>query len=76
MLREHFVSVALDCDRVPEDLRRRALEHLPHLRALPFIFLVDAEGRWLGGSTGSTTSEALKRLIDASIAARATTLEG
>jgi hypothetical protein len=45
------------------DLRTMALAHIPPLRALPFILLLNAEGAWIGGQAGSTSLETLSELL-------------
>jgi thioredoxin-related protein len=67
LLNVHFICMADDCDRMDAAVRALALSHLPRARTLPFILLVDANGRWLGGSSGKTTAEAFLELLRAAV---------
>jgi hypothetical protein len=51
-LNEHFVSYADDCDNMAPEVQQLWGENLPHASTLPFVFLTDAEGEWLGGASG------------------------
>jgi hypothetical protein len=71
LLNEAFICVAIDCDRMEPDLRALALAHMAPLRVLPFILVLDPEGAWLGGRTGSTSLEALSELLETARRSRA-----
>jgi hypothetical protein len=63
LLNEAFVCVAIDCDHIDPDLRALALSHMAPLRVLPFILILDQDGAWIDGQTGSTSLEALSELL-------------
>jgi hypothetical protein len=66
LLQQHFVALASDCDD-PEDEVLRLAEHLEDAQMLPFVLFADADGRFLGGSSGNvlpqTFVKTLERLI-------------
>ena len=69
-MNETFVCVAMDCDHMDPDLRALALAHMAPLRVLPFILILNQEGAWLGGRTGSTSLEALSELLETALRTR------
>src|SRR5881392_854455 len=54
---------------MPPDVRALALDHLAPMRNLPFILVTDACGRWLGGSTGSTSALAVQTMLEEAVRA-------
>jgi hypothetical protein len=62
-LNEAFVCIAMDGDRMEPDLKALALAHMAPLRVLPFILVLDHDGAWIAGRTGSTSPEALSELL-------------
>jgi len=66
-LNEHFVSLADDCDDMAPQVRELGMRHLATARVLPFVLLTDAEGRWLGGSSGAVTAEGFLRMLRAAV---------
>jgi hypothetical protein len=58
VLDEHYVLLASDCD-APEPEVVRIAQRLEGAMMLPFILLADADGGFLGGSSGAVTPEDL-----------------
>lgn len=63
LLREGFVAVASDCDD-PEDEVLALAEQLEDAYMLPFVLFADAEGRFLGGSSGAVNPITFKRQLE------------
>lgn len=52
VLQSHFVALASDADETEEDVLKHAYE-LEDATMLPFVMFVDADGRFLEGSSGT-----------------------
>jgi Thioredoxin-like len=69
LLAEHFVCYADDCDQMAPEVLDLGREHLRHASTLPFVIVTDAEGVWLGGSSGQAIArpDALLALLRAAL---------
>lgn len=66
ILGEHFVGLAADADAPEEEVVALGIAHLADAMMLPFVMLVDGDGRWLGGGSGAVAPEPFKeQLLDA-----------
>ena len=63
LLREGFVAVASDCDD-PEDEVLALAGELEEAYMLPFVIFADAQGRFLGGTSGAVNPVSFKRLLE------------
>ena len=63
LLQAGFVAVASDCDDA-EDAVERLAEQLEDASMLPFVIFADAEGRFLGGSSGAVNPVRFKRKLE------------
>ena len=66
-LNEHFVSLADDCDEMAPQVLALGQKHMPAARMLPFIMVTDADGNWLGGSSGAVSAESLLELLRSAV---------
>jgi hypothetical protein len=63
LLREGFVAVAADCD-APQDEVLALAERLEDAYMLPFVIFADAQGRFLGGSSGAVNPLSFRRELE------------
>jgi hypothetical protein len=63
LLQQGFVAVASDCDD-PEDEVAALAENLEDAYMLPFVIFADAQGRFLGGSSGAVNPVRFKRQLE------------
>lgn len=63
LLRQGFVALASDCDD-PEDEVVALAQALDDANMLPFVVFADAQGRFLGGSSGAVNPVAFKRTLE------------
>ncbi|HVS19864.1 MAG TPA: hypothetical protein VMT18_14760 [Planctomycetota bacterium] len=63
LLRKGFVALASDCDD-PEDEVVALAQELGDANMLPFVVFADAQGRFLGGSSGAVNPVAFKRTLE------------
>jgi len=66
-LNEHFVSFADDCDEMAPQVLALGRAHMPAAHMLPFVMLTDADGNWLGGSSGGVSAEGLLELLRSAV---------
>lgn len=68
LLQQHFVALASDADETEEDVLKLAYE-LEDAYMLPFVLFVDADGKFIEGSSGTvnpiTFAARLKRIAEA-----------
>jgi thioredoxin-related protein len=58
-IESHFVLLASDCDAPEKEIVRIGQAHMAHARSLPFVLYLDADGRFVHGSTGARSKHAL-----------------
>jgi len=63
LLQEGFVALAADCDD-PEDEVLELARRLEDAHMLPFVIFADAEGSFLGGSSGAIDPMRFKRTLE------------
>jgi hypothetical protein len=70
LLQEHFVALASDIDAPEAELIDLAATNMPDAMMLPFVLILDAQGRFLAGSHGvvqpRSFQEVLQGLVDRS----------
>lgn len=68
LLQERFVALASDIDAPEAELIDLAATNMPDAMMLPFVLILDAEGRFLAGSHGAVQPagflETLQRLAE------------
>jgi hypothetical protein len=62
VLQEGFVALAADCDDPEEEVVDLA-KHIEDAYMLPFVMVADAQGQFLGGTSGMQTPEGLLALL-------------
>jgi hypothetical protein len=62
LLQQGFVALASDVDD-PEDELMTAALHLEGAQMLPFVLFLDAEGRFLAGSSGAVNPLSLEQTL-------------
>lgn len=62
LLKQGFVAVASDCDD-PEDEVVALAQQLEDAYMLPFVVFADAQGNFLGGSSGAVNPVAFKKTL-------------
>ena len=67
LLQQHFVALASDADDTEEEVLELA-RRLEDAMMLPFVIFVDADGRFLAGSSGSVNPAALKSTLERLVA--------
>ena len=66
ILSKHFVGLATDADAPEEEVVALGMAHLADAMMLPFLMLVDGDGRWLGGGSGAVAPDRFReQLLDA-----------
>lgn len=63
LLQQGFVALASDCDD-PEDEVIALAQNLEDAYMLPFVVFADAQGNFLGGSSGAVNPVAFKRTLE------------
>lgn len=63
LLQQGFVALASDCDD-PEDEVVALAQNLEDAYMLPFVVFADAEGTFLGGSSGAVNPITFKRTLE------------
>lgn len=63
LLQAGFVAVASDCDD-PEDEVIELAQQLEDAYMLPFVLFTDAEGRFLGGSSGMVHPKGFRQQLE------------
>ena len=63
LLQRGFVALASDCDD-PEDEVIALAQNLEDAYMLPFVVFADAQGNFLGGSSGAVNPVAFKRTLE------------
>lgn len=63
LLQQHFVAVASDCD-APEESVIQLAHELEDANMLPFIMFCDADGKFLGGSSGAVNPVSFKNKLE------------
>jgi len=67
LLQQHFIALASDADDTEDEVLRLAY-NLEDAMMLPFVLFADADGRFLGGSSGSTNPATFKSTLEKLIA--------
>ena len=63
LLQQHFVALASDCDDAEYEVEVLAGQ-LEDAYMLPFVLFADADGRFLGGSSGAINPLYFKRTLE------------
>ena len=63
LLQQHFVAVASDCD-APEDSVLKLAYELEGASMLPFVIFADADGKFVGGSSGAVNPVSFKSTLE------------
>jgi hypothetical protein len=63
LLQQHFVALASDADDTEDDVLRLAYR-LENAMMLPFVLFADAEGKFLGGSSGFVNPAAFRATLE------------
>jgi hypothetical protein len=63
LLQRHFVALAADADDTEDEVVDLA-QHLEDAMMLPFVLFADAEGRFLGGSSGRVDPRAFAARLE------------
>ncbi len=63
LLQQGFVALASDCDD-PEEQVIALAQRLEDAYMLPFVVFADAQGTFLGGSSGAVNPVAFKRTLE------------
>lgn len=66
LLQEHFVALAADCDEPESEVMDLAMK-LEDAMMLPFVLVTDADGQFLGGSSGAQDPARLKALLEGAL---------
>jgi len=67
LLQQHFVALAADCDDAEDEVLALA-DRLEDAQMLPFVLFADAQGRFLGGSSGLVQPPAFVKTLQALVA--------
>lgn len=62
LLQRHFVALASDCDEAEHEVEVLA-GTLEDAYMLPFVLIADADGKFLGGSSGAVNPLQLERTL-------------
>lgn len=63
LLQAHYVALAADCD-APEPEVMRLAGSLENAMMLPFVLIADADGAFLGGSSGAVDPARLRAELE------------
>jgi thioredoxin-related protein len=63
ILKERFVALASDADETEDEVLALA-ENLEDAYMLPFVVFADADGKFVGGSSGATNPLAFRRMLE------------
>ncbi|MCE9595979.1 MAG: thioredoxin family protein [Planctomycetes bacterium] len=63
ILKERFVALASDADETEDEVLALA-EHLEDAYMLPFVVFADADGKFVGGTSGATNPLSFRRMLD------------
>ncbi len=69
LLQKHFVALAADADDCEDEVQGLA-ENLQDAEMLPFVLFADAEGRFLGGSSGVVAPQRFVEMLQKLVAPR------
>ena len=64
LLKERFVALASDADEPESEIIDIASEHLADAMMLPFVMIVDQDGKFLGGSSGALRPDAFLDMLE------------
>ena len=67
LLQQSFVALASDCDDAEDEVLALA-DQLEDAQMLPFVLVADANGKFLGGSSGALGPAALRQLLETALA--------
>lgn len=63
-LKDNFVGVVSNIDEPAKRIADLIKENMSDARTLPFVMLLDKNGKWLGGVWGNITDKEFKELLD------------
>jgi len=64
LLQQHFVALASDIDAPESELIDLAASNIPDAMMLPFVLVLDAEGRFLAGSSGAVHAQRFRQALE------------